>query len=679
MDINYKVRNFRNFNNDGVEFKLSPITILTGANCAGKSTLVKSLMVLKTYLGNNTISAPKILQIPSKPKPATNIPLSFQDGGLKLGRFDNAINDKSDCGVMTFEYEMDSLSLGCRVKVSWEFTADDDDPMNNGWLKSVKITNCDDEVVYQTIVKDKKAEVPVLKLSWFKQRFIKAGLISYSASTRESKEADDCIGVDPSLDITENSIQFHKDLLTNLEELIKEKVEESEKELFLQWFKSHDDELVSTKYSRQFLLTAYYGVLNSETEFISNLCELTIEEAAERISNLPLEKYFESHKVEMVKKYIIDSLQSSDVKYFKDWFSSQEDQYLDRHYQLSIQPMNFMQASLMEVNLFDSTNESCVDTPTQSNENDIDFCDVLTFFCLADDDARELIMENPIDMPHFHYKDYISTFYSYVSDTVLPELLVPEFIQGMHYLGSAQVSVQRLYSNLSGNNSFSDLLLDYFNAKRNYTGKYVCDTFLNKWIKEFGLGYSLTLKNTKEGTGLLALLHEKPGDEGRLLADEGYGITQLLSILLNVEKAILTAKTHDSWEDSDYMSKYLRKDKGKTIYLPQTIAIEEPENHLHPKLQSILADMFLDAYTNYNIHFIVETHSEYLIRKTQLLVSKLEYSTNEEAEEKCPFRTYYLQKDEQPYSLGYRKDGKFVNEFGEGFYDEAASLMFQML
>lgn len=678
----YRIKNFRNFNNEGAEFNLAPITILTGANGAGKSSLVKSLMALKTYVSKNKISPYSNIFKKQRPVPETKNPLSFQEGELKLGRFDSAVNAGSKDKVMTFEYEIDSLSLGCPVIVSLDFISDKDDAMNNGWLKSVTITNRDEEVVYKAIVENKKIELPFIKLSWFKQRFIKAGLISYIADTVEAINGDECIGVNHSLGITKETIHLHKELLSELKKLIKEKIQKSEAALFMQWLKSSDKELVSTKYVAQFLATASFEVINCETKFLRNLCKLTKEEAIEQISKISLADTFDSRKVERVKKYILSSLQSSEEGYFKDWYSAQENKFLDTGYELNIQPLYFLEYESENINLFDDDNTS-PEKPTVTSEEslkkEVTFSDIVTFLYLADNEVRKLIMENPIDMPYFQYKGYLSTLYSYVSDAVLPELLIPDFVREMHYLGSAQVSVQRLYSNQSGNNSFSDLLLHYFDAKRNYAGRYECDSFLNKWIKKFGLGDSLTLKNTEAGTGLLALLHEKPGDEGRLLADEGYGITQLLSILLNIETAILTAKTHESWESDGYMLKSIRKSEGRIKYLAQTIAIEEPENHLHPRLQSLLADMFLDAYNKYNIHFIVETHSEYLIRKSQVLVASMNFSSNEEAEMKSPFRTYYLQRDEQPYSLGYRKDGKFVNEFGEGFYDEAASLMFQML
>lgn len=103
----YKIKNFRNFNNEGAEFNLAPITILTGSNGAGKSSLVKSLMLLKTYVSKNKISTSSNIFGMYKPIPEIKCPLSFQDGELKLGRFDTAVNAESKNKVMTFEYKID--------------------------------------------------------------------------------------------------------------------------------------------------------------------------------------------------------------------------------------------------------------------------------------------------------------------------------------------------------------------------------------------------------------------------------------------------------------------------------------------------------------------------------------------------------------------------------------------
>ena len=142
--------------------------------------------------------------------------------------------------------------------------------------------------------------------------------------------------------------------------------------------------------------------------------------------------------------------------------------------------------------------------------------------------------------------------------------------------------------------------------------------------------------------------------------------------------------------------------------------IEEPETHLHPKYQSMLAEMFLDAYTTYNIQFVIETHSEYLIRKFQTFVAKYDggrilsekigevgssrlnglVDFNMEGFAKA-FRTtmdrdevsvYYLyEKDEQSEceplvkKLELKEDGRLASQFGPGFFDEADNLAMDLL
>ena len=100
--------------------------------------------------------------------------------------------------------------------------------------------------------------------------------------------------------------------------------------------------------------------------------------------------------------------------------------------------------------------------------------------------------------------------------------------------------------------------------------------------------------------------------------------------------------------------------------------VEEPEIHLHPRYQSLLAEMFLDAYKRYHIHFIIETHSEYLIRRFQTLVAdkllapkdiSISYLADEEGE------AFGETKVKQ---IEIKEDGFLSDSFGSGFFDEGS-------
>ena len=94
--------------------------------------------------------------------------------------------------------------------------------------------------------------------------------------------------------------------------------------------------------------------------------------------------------------------------------------------------------------------------------------------------------------------------------------------------------------------------------------------------------------------------------------------------------------------------------------------------------------MFYDAWKRLGVMFVIETHSEYLIRKTQVILAGA-YAWNKAERESCeydvppfhnPFKVYYIPKNDKPYEMIYRKDGNFENDFGTGFYDEATNLAF---
>lgn len=76
----------------------------------------------------------------------------------------------------------------------------------------------------------------------------------------------------------------------------------------------------------------------------------------------------------------------------------------------------------------------------------------------------------------------------------------------------------------------------------------------------------------------------------------------------------------------------------------ETIYIEQPELHLHPAAQADLADLFVNCVLegNNGKRIVIETHSEHLIRKLQVLIAdKNNMFTNE------MIKIYYVDKDKQ--------------------------------
>jgi len=182
------------------------------------------------------------------------------------------------------------------------------------------------------------------------------------------------------------------------------------------------------------------------------------------------------------------------------------------------------------------------------------------------------------------------------------------------------------------------------------------DVFIMNWMNKFDIGIDYEIISVY-GQASVINIFEKGIKRPINIADKGFGAGQIFTILLKIAHKIDEQKTS----------------LKKNFYFPQipnlnqVIIIEEPEANLHPALQSLLADLFLDAYNLYGIQFIIETHSEYMIRKSQLLNLKKKF-----------FKLFYFEHD-GPYEMVYNEQGKFDRDFGAGFYDEAGGLTLKMI
>ena len=88
--------------------------------------------------------------------------------------------------------------------------------------------------------------------------------------------------------------------------------------------------------------------------------------------------------------------------------------------------------------------------------------------------------------------------------------------------------------------------------------------------------------------------------------------------------------------------------------------------------------MFYEVYKTYNIQFIIETHSEYLLRKIQTLIGIRDLMPEEVS-------MIYVEDDEEVKKgvakvrrIPIKEDGRLSAPFGTGFYDEADNLSLEL-
>lgn len=116
---------------------------------------------------------------------------------------------------------------------------------------------------------------------------------------------------------------------------------------------------------------------------------------------------------------------------------------------------------------------------------------------------------------------------------------------------------------------------------------------VQEWIKNFGMAESIRIKPLKGKTLVEVLLEDSTLEMSFNLYDVGFGVSQVLPII------------------------------AEGFFAPSgsLILIEQPEIHLHPRLQSEMGDLLIDISKS-NKKLIIETHSEHLLLRIQRRITE---------------------------------------------------------
>lgn len=692
----FRITNFRVFDNTGTKVDFSPITILTGSNSSGKSSFVKAMVLLKDWLDGIRNEYKKDGSF----MPASH-PMDFTRSDLKLKGFKSTMNRAAlEDAKMTFSLGLDLGNLLGQYTIEYSFVPKEG-LLDMGILDSIRILQDDEECflacrqedIFKTVVfRGLLKQFVIFETLYLIPKRLLRDFENPETGEYEDVWSEDGAGINDKLYSTKQSsrlFEIQKAFFSGLERPIWEwavlTVGTPEQDNIKYPNLFGKDMTIQFETYAQTKIFFYFPVLDKFKNVDKAESIRILKESIPTCKSL---SYLGTNQAPNLDK-VISAYTASNIESFLAFYEEQEDNFFKEfNSPLGIQTLgkseNFIETDILQgIDL----KYDCYGLFHGESLFTIIY-NALSYWQWAEDEAaaatwsQENLYREASDYPEYFcsghrlYRAY-SEFVSYVMKMVL----MPDSLSRMAYFNNSFTSVQRLYS-FEESAMMVSTVKSYLNAKDKFNkskqnkwrtsklNEYTPGTFICKWLKEFGIGEELVVKVEEEGLGFR--LYIKKADYEEALADMGHGVSQLVSLLLLIESTILDSKIKKV-----QMREQMEGHQPYDSVPPAILAIEEPEVSMHPNFQSKLACLFEDVVQNYNVdvRFIVETHSEYLVRKTQVIVSGF----NDEQFNNNPFAVYYFTSNGQAYSLDYEISGRFNRPFGDGFFDESSRLNYQVL
>lgn len=237
-----------------------------------------------------------------------------------------------------------------------------------------------------------------------------------------------------------------------------------------------------------------------------------------------------------------------------------------------------------------------------------------------------------------------------------------DFFSKFYYLGPMRTKTKRTYSwsgvnpesvGDAGENTIAAILSAKKQEKRlKFQNKHYkeFEVIISESLKKMGLIEEYKINKVGERQEYEVKVRIKGSDRYVGLPDVGFGVSQVLPVIVQL------------------------------FYAPDNsvIFIEQPEIHLHPNAQSLLADVIIDAIhmredgKERRIQIIIETHSEHLLRRLQRRISEEKITTSD-------MKAYFAKNSLRSLKLEKLKVDDYGNilNWPDGFFGDMEEDMYQ--
>ena len=222
-----------------------------------------------------------------------------------------------------------------------------------------------------------------------------------------------------------------------------------------------------------------------------------------------------------------------------------------------------------------------------------------------------------------------------------------ESMTGVRYLGPLRSYPERLYRVPGVDSYFSGLRGEFAHHRLYYQPGLI--PRVNEWFDRFEIPYELEVRRVGDiavsGEHVALVLVDRRSKTAVTLPDVGFGINQILPVIV---------------EGVDFFT-------GRE---GRTLCVEQPEIHLHPRLQANLADLMIaNIEGDGEKQWIVETHSE-------LLILRLQRRIREGKLDPADISVLYVDPDvtgargSTITPLRLDENGEFMDDWPDGFFEE---------